>query len=104
MLQAFQTLNFPDQQVNRLQDNIAAVLAKLAGPSGIPFLDGVSVRVALANGANVVSHKLGRKPQGWFLTRKDAAVHVYETNAAPFTATSILLTASASVNVTIWIF
>jgi hypothetical protein len=99
MLQAFRTLNFPDQQINRLQDNVADVLGKI---TPIALLDGVSVTAVLANGSNVVTHKLGRTPKGWFLTDLNASATIYRS--ATFSSTTITLTASAACSVVLWIF
>lgn len=62
-------------------------------------------RVVLTSGANVVNHKLGRKLQGWFITRKNASADIYDTqdtNATP--ALTLTLNCSAAVTVDIYVF
>lgn len=61
--------------------------------------------VALSSGANVVNHKLGRKLQGWVLTRVRANATVYDTqdlNAR--SQLTLLLTSSAAVIVDLYVF
>lgn len=61
--------------------------------------------VVLASGANVISHKLGRKLQGWFFTRQRATGSAYDTqdtNVRP--ELTLLLTASAAMTVDIYVF
>lgn len=104
MLQAFRDLNFSDQQINRLQDNVAEVLGRLAGPTGIAFLDGVTVSATLINGANTITHKLGRVPQGWIVldVKASAAPNLYRSGA--FTSTSFPITAAAACTAVFWVF
>lgn len=105
MLPAFRQLIFPENElVKRFQDNVAAILAKLTGPSGIPFLDGVRVQATLAVGANTITHKLGRTPQGWIVTDLSAVAAVTLYRPSAFTPTTLSLTASAAATVVLWVF
>lgn len=61
--------------------------------------------ISLVSGLNQVSHRLGRKLQGWFLVRQRSLASVYdqqdaESNPALFLA----LVSSASVSVDIFVF
>jgi hypothetical protein len=61
--------------------------------------------IALASGANVVNHKLGRKLQGWIPVRVRASATLYDTqdtNQMP--QLTLNLTASAAVVVDLWVF
>ena len=61
--------------------------------------------VSLATGSNQVNHKLGRKLQGWFITRLRAAAQVYDTqDANPFPNLTLSLVASAPAVVDIYVF
>jgi hypothetical protein len=58
--------------------------------------------VELINGITVVNHKLGRTPQGWFITDINGAATIYRS--APFNNLTLTLTSSAAVNVNIGVF
>jgi hypothetical protein len=58
--------------------------------------------VALAVGANVINHKLGRTPQGWRIVDVNGAAQIYRSEALnPLTLT---LTSDAVVTVSIEVF
>lgn len=68
-----------------------------------PLSNGVYVKdVSLVSGANVVNHKLGRTPQGWFLIDIQGAETVYRS--AAFNDLTLTLTASAAVTVSLYVF
>lgn len=71
-----------------------------------PILQGNLLKnVALASGANVVNHKLGRKLQGWFITRLRASATVYDTQDSNNTpALTLALQSSAAVVADIYVF
>lgn len=106
-LPAFQVLAFSPpvapEHLARLQANADAVFRRLVS---IAMLDGQLLpNVALANGANVVNHGLGRALIGWFPTRVRASATVYDTQDANATPDKTLqLTASAAVTVDLWVF
>lgn len=61
--------------------------------------------IALASGANVVNHKLGRALQGWYIVRLRASATVYDTQDSNQTPNLTLnLTASAPVTVDLVVF
>ena len=95
--------------------------------TGVPQLDAVQERVedallpislstivdgklltghVLASGStSVIAHGLGRKLQGWIVVSKNAAQHVYDSqasNSAP--ETFLHLTAGGAVTVDLWVF
>jgi hypothetical protein len=57
--------------------------------------------ISLKSGSNNVPHKLGRAPQGWFIVSPKAAVTVNETST---NTTNLVLNASASATVSIFVF
>ena len=71
-----------------------------------PLVNGqILPSVSLVTGANVINHRLGRKLQGWFLTRVRGAVTIYDTqdsNTMP--ALTLDLNSSADVVVDIYVF
>lgn len=61
--------------------------------------------IQLVTGANIVNHKLGRKLQGWALTRLRALSNIYDTqdaNQSP--ELTLQLTSNANVTVDIYVF
>ena len=58
----------------------------------------------LATGVNVINHKLGRAPQGWFLVAPQAAAIVYQNALQPNPTLHLTLTSDADVLTSIWVF
>lgn len=58
--------------------------------------------VALASGANVINHRLGRKPQGWRIVDINGAATIYRS--ANFNNLTLTLTSSAPVQISIEVF
>ncbi len=58
--------------------------------------------VSLSTTATTVPHKLGRAQLGWFITDINAAATIFRTG--DFNADNMVLTASASCIVNIWVF
>lgn len=72
-----------------------------------PILQGTQLkRVLLSTGANVINHKLGRKLQGWIITRWiGASAGVYDTqdtNSMP--QLTLELNSSGNVSVDIYVY
>lgn len=69
-------------------------------------LQGILLKnVSLTAGANSVNHKLGRKLQGWMLTRVRAAATIYDTqDANSMPELTLTLNSSANVVVDIYVF
>jgi hypothetical protein len=86
---------------SQMQQNLVQKLNLL---NKIPFLNGILLQnISLATGVNSVPHKLQRKYQGWFFTKKSSAATVYQTSSSD-DVQFLTLTASASVDVDIWVF
>lgn len=61
--------------------------------------------VSLVSGANTINHKLGRKLQGWVLTRLRASATIYDTqDANTMPEFTLLLNSSANAVVDIYVF
>ncbi len=92
-----------DRALMAMQDSIAENLNPLLRLplNNMNLLQGVD----LVSGANVIDHKLGRKLLGWFYTRSDAGVTIYDaqsTNATP--ALTLVLMSSGTVKVDLIVF
>ncbi len=93
-----------DDSMTQMQTVWAAAIDPLLRQ---PLSNGILLQsLPLASGANVINHKLGRKLQGWFLTRsRGVAASVYDTqdtNAVP--NLTLTLNSSAAVVVDIFVF
>lgn len=88
--------NFSKLQ-ERLQDFFAPLLIN-------PTLDGTLLtNVQLTTAETNVGHKLGRKPIGWIIVRKNANAEVWEPSSL-YPASFIQLQASANVTIDLWVF
>lgn len=92
-----------DTSMQLMQTSWAASLNPLLKSA---VLQGVLLKnVNLAAGANVVNHRLGRKLQGWMLTRIRSAATTYDTQDSNQTPELTLnLTSSAAVVVDLYVF
>ena len=62
----------------------------------------ILTNIALINGATTFNHKLGRTPQGWFITDIQGAATIYRSQ--PFNQNTLTLTSNAAVTVSIGVF
>ncbi len=101
-------LNLPilqsdSEQLTMVQTRWASILQPLLTN---PMLEGAVLKqVQLTSGSNVINHKLGRKLQGWIITRQRGPANVYDTqdaNAMP--QLTLQLESSASVSVDLYVF
>lgn len=68
-----------------------------------PLLEGVLLKnIALANGATVVNHFLGRVPLGYIIVDIDNVANIYRSQ--PFNDLSLTLASNAAVTVSLWVF
>jgi hypothetical protein len=103
MLNKFVTLNLGDVNTNRIQLNIEKVLNPVLVN---PILDyNIVNSVRLIAGDNLVDHKLGRKPLGWYLVRKRGPAEIYDKqDSNPSANLNYLLNSDAIVDVDIYFF
>lgn len=92
-----------DQTFSMMQTNWAQQLNPVLNN---PMQNGQLLRnVSLINGTTKVNHKLGRKLQGWIITRQRASANVYDTqdtNSMP--QLTLSLVSSADVIVDLYVF
>jgi hypothetical protein len=92
-----------DQAANLQQSYTSTAISNLGSS---PIVDGsILPSIALKSGSNSVSHKLGRKLNGWLIVRQRAAATVYDNqdnNQTP--AQTLTLQASADVTVDLYVF
>lgn len=94
----FRKVKIIDRTLSQFQDNVATILQPLSKNA---IIDGTFVDVTLISGSNTVNHTLGRVPLGFIITSRDSAATVYNT---AWDSTTVSLTASASLNATIYFF
>lgn len=101
MAKAFKKAYTTDKDLNSVQENVEEVVAPLLKN---PLLDGqILSNISLTTGSNSVSHKLGRKLQGWLIVDKDANSNIYrETSPTP--TLTLVLNSSANVTVSLYVF
>jgi len=58
----------------------------------------------LVSGANAINHKLGRKPNGWFVVAPEAAGTVYQASYQINPALTLTLISSATIPCSLWVF
>jgi hypothetical protein len=88
----------------RFQMGVLTALRSLADAT---IADGARVEaLTLTTGANTVSHRLGRRPRGWILTRQSVVLGLYETDAqqAQRDDRFLYLTATAGGVADLWVF
>lgn len=89
-----------DPEVSQLQDNVSDAFSVVFND---PSVVGTIVKAALLEGANTISHRLGKKFFGWDLWDVDAPATIHRvSNLSP--EKTITLFSSAPCNVTIRIF
>lgn len=94
------TYQASDQTFMLMQTRWSAILNPILSN---PLIQGnLLEKVVLAIGATVISHKLGRKPQGWIITDINASATVYRS--AAFNDLTLTLTSSAVATVNLYIF
>jgi len=67
-----------------------------------PITNNNIVTATIVSGDNVINHKLGRKPQGWFITDINNDVSIYRSQ--PFNDLTITLHASSGAVINLLVF
>lgn len=92
-----------DRNINQLQQNLSTALTPVLQN---PIVNGIILKdVTLASGDNTINTGLGRKLQGWFLTRVNASTSVFDkqsTNTMP--ELTLILNSSAGALVDVYVF
>lgn len=91
------------EQLHMMQTRWASILNPVITN---PIAHGAVLKqVTLVSGANVINHKLGRKLQGWFITRLRGAANLYDTqDANSMPDLTLQLQSSANVIADIYVF
>ena len=104
MMRSFKKINTAVFDIQRVQENAATTFADI---TQIAFLNGTAVQATLNNATDTsVEHGLGRDPIGYFATScSSPGGAVFESATVNNLRTKfLLLRATASVSVTLWIF
>lgn len=62
----------------------------------------ILTQLTIKTGSNVINHKLGREPQGWFLTDNTTNITLYRS--APFNDLTLTLTSSGNGVINLMVF
>lgn len=103
MIPPFRRVRTQNAEVSSLQDATEAVLKQIRNRQIIDgrLIEGVTIETV----ETVVDHKLGRALRGWIVVRQGADARIWDQqddNARP--ELSLVLVASASVKVSLWVF
>lgn len=93
-----------NQQVNSMQTLWSTQLNPVIMN---PIVNGLQLTgISLVVGSNVVNHKLGRKLQGWIVTRMaDGFTQLYDTqNSNRNPELTLTLNSSAAITVDLWVY
>jgi len=91
-----------DPVIEELQDNAEPIMKRVEGAFS---LDGVLLKKKTINGATIVTHGLGRVPQGFVVIRRRGNVVVYDDQDNNNNAAKTLkLNSASSVEVDLWVF
>lgn len=104
VLPKFDKIQTKDPAVNLVLDSLEKTLNPVFNN---PLLSGQVIKnVALEIGANTINHRLGRKLEGWFITRqRDVASAFYDTqDTNPLPNLTLQINSSAAVVVDIYCF
>jgi hypothetical protein len=103
-LPKFDKIQTNDPAINIILDSLEKTLNPVFDN---PLLSGQQLKnIALVTGINVVNHKLGRKLQGWFITRPRAVAATFfdtqDTNKLP--ALTLEINSSVDIIVDIYVY
>jgi hypothetical protein len=98
MLKGFSTFPQVDPDLTRLQENIRQVLSPITSNM---LLDGKIDSYKVVSGSNSITHKLGRKPNGYILVGKSGYGDFYHTS---MNEDYLVLQANAAITLTLYIF
>lgn len=100
---ALPSYNTTDTTLSLMQSGWASLLNPLLSN---PVNNGLLLKkVLIKSGSNSISHKLGRKLQGWIIVRKRSSADIYDTqDANTMPELTLALHSSADVDVDIYVF
>lgn len=101
MGKAFKKAYTTDQDLNNIQENVEEAFTPFIKN---PLLDGqILSNITLTAGDNDISHKLGRKLQGWLIVDINAVSNIYRKTSTTPTLT-LKLNSSANCIVSLYVF
>jgi hypothetical protein len=99
----FRKVTSGDRNISQLQSNVEQAVSDVIKA---PILNGRLLEdVELTSAPTRIEHKLGRKPSGYIIVKRNADAQVYDSLASEESPALFLpLISSANVTVSIWIF
>jgi hypothetical protein len=99
----FRQFKSDEREIVQLQQNIESALTQL---QTAPMLDGILLEaLELTSGDNTITHKLGRKVRGYIVTRKSAAVDLYDKISTDTNLSKdFTLNSSGVATISLWVF
>lgn len=103
-VKTFKKIQAESKDLNKVQSNIEQFI--------VPFLNSEIINGVLlkdvvldSSKTNLISHKLGRKPQGWIVIGKNANSVIWDSQSSNTKEDKILeLLCSANVTINLWVF
>jgi hypothetical protein len=102
-LKTLKTIQPKEYELDAVQGNIKEFTKQLETN---PVLDGIILKdVSLvSSGSNTINHKLGRKINGWIITKIQANANVWQNTTQPLPTKNLILETSADATVDIYVF
>jgi hypothetical protein len=102
-MQPYRRIRTEESKLSEVQDSIHDSIVSIQPNS---FLVGETIDVFLATGSTQeVNHKLGKKPEGWFVLDIDAPAVIYrDTTKIKLLDRILYLVTDVDVNLKIWVF
>lgn len=92
-----QKLDLPKMQTTWAQQ-LDPIIANL-------LINGILLKdQSLINGTTVINHRLGRQPQGWFLSAPKGAATVYQAAQQPNPTLTLTVISNAAIMTDIWVY
>lgn len=102
MIPAFRAIRTAVRDIQKLQDALSKVFNSILSKE---ILDGrlITGIVLSSSGTNEVDHGLGKPIRGWVVVAKNANANIYDSVSSTPNAT-LILTATANVTISLWVF
>lgn len=99
---AFAKVQTTDRTINQLQDNIGKTVSDL---QSVPINQGILLQgIDLVSGDNTIYTTLPTVLIGWFLTKKNANVDIYDKQDSNTNPATLVLNSSGTVTVDVFVF
>lgn len=99
-MKKFKKITSEQADSNAIQDNVEEVVNPIISKA---IIDGILLKdISLETGKlNNINHKLGRRPLGYIIVKKNANSNIYEQD---INAKTLNLNCTANTTVSIWVF